>query len=172
VTTNEDTAAAITLKASDADGDPLTYAIITPPQHGSLSGTLPQVTYKPRRDYNGTDSFTFKVNDGKADSNTAVVSLTIRPVNDPPVAVNDTAQGARRTTLTIDVLANDSDVDGDPLTITAVGVPASRKNSVTTNGSRVFFTPHSSFQGTDSFTYTIRDPSGATAQAMVTVTIQ
>src|SRR5437588_6468494 len=64
VTTNEDTAKAIVLTATDVDGDPLTYAIVAAPTHGALSGVAPTVTYTPAANYNGPDSFTFKANDG------------------------------------------------------------------------------------------------------------
>ena len=66
--TNEDTAKAITLTGSDVDGNPLTYSVVTQPGHGSLSGTAPNLTYTPAANYNGADSFTFKVNDGTVDS--------------------------------------------------------------------------------------------------------
>src|SRR5207253_2681308 len=86
VTTNEDTAKAIVLTATDVDGDPLTYAIVAAPTHGALSGVAPTVTYTPAANYNGPDSFTFKANDGTHNSNVATVRITVTPVNDPPVA--------------------------------------------------------------------------------------
>src|SRR5439155_842226 len=119
VTTNEDTAKAIVLTATDVDGDPLTYAIVAAPTHGALSGTAPTLTYTPAANYNGPDSFTFKANDGTVDSSAATVSITVTAVNDPPVAANDSYAATEDTVLTIaapGVLANDSDVDGDPLT--------------------------------------------------------
>src|SRR5207244_837824 len=90
VATNEDTAKAITLGATDVEGSPLTYAIVTGPAHGTLSGTAPAVTYTPAANYNGADSFTFKANDGSLDSNVATVSITVTAVNDAPVATNQT----------------------------------------------------------------------------------
>jgi hypothetical protein len=77
VTTNQDTAKAVTVSATDVDGDTLTYSIVTSPIHGTLSGTLPNVTYTPVANYSGSDSFTFKANDGKVDSNIATVSVTV-----------------------------------------------------------------------------------------------
>ncbi len=68
---------AITLSASDADEDTLTYSLVAQPSHGTLSGTAPNLKYTPSSGYSGTDSFTFKVNDGKVDSNTAIVSITV-----------------------------------------------------------------------------------------------
>jgi Family of unknown function (DUF6288)/Bacterial Ig domain/Divergent InlB B-repeat domain/Bacterial Ig-like domain/HEAT repeats len=86
VTTAEDTAKAITLIGSDVDGDALTYTIVTQPAHGTLSGTGASRTYTPAANYNGADSFTFKVNDGTVDSAVATVSITVTAVNDAPVA--------------------------------------------------------------------------------------
>jgi PKD repeat protein len=89
VVTDEDTPVDITLTASDADGDPLTYAVVTGPSHGTLSGMAPDVTYTPDLNYHGPDSFTFVANDGQVDGNTASVSITAWPVNDPPTASFD-----------------------------------------------------------------------------------
>jgi hypothetical protein len=77
VATNKNTAKSITLTASDSDADKLTYSITKQPTHGTLTGTIPTLTYTPASGYTGSDSFTFKVNDGKADSNIATVSITI-----------------------------------------------------------------------------------------------
>ena len=95
VTTNEDTAKAITLSATDVEGSALTYTIGTGPTHGTLSGVAPTVTYTPAANYNGPDSFTFKANDGALDSNVATVTITVTSVNDAPVAVNE-SQHERR----------------------------------------------------------------------------
>jgi uncharacterized protein YxeA len=79
VTTNKNTAKAITLTATDANNDPLTYSIVTQPAHGTITGgTGPSRTYTPNSNYVGPDSFTFKANDGKVDSNTATVSITVQ----------------------------------------------------------------------------------------------
>ena len=86
VVTDEDTPVAITLTASDPDGDPLTYSVVTDPNNGTLTGTAPDLTYTPASNYNGPDSFTFMANDGQVDSNIATVSITVWPVNDPPNA--------------------------------------------------------------------------------------
>jgi alpha-tubulin suppressor-like RCC1 family protein len=85
VTVSEDTPIGIHLNASDPDGDALTYIIVTRPSHGSLSGTAPDVTYFGSANYNGPDSFTFKANDGQVDSEVATISISVLPVNDPPV---------------------------------------------------------------------------------------
>lgn len=83
VSTAEDTAVDITLTGSDADGDSLTFALVSGPDHGALSGTPPAVTYTPDADYFGPDAFTFAVDDG-LNTDQGTVSLTVTPVNDPP----------------------------------------------------------------------------------------
>jgi hypothetical protein len=77
VITPINTSIAITLTASDPENQPLTYHLISPPAHGSLSGSLPNITYTPAPDYSGSDTFTFLVNDGFLDSNIATISISI-----------------------------------------------------------------------------------------------
>src|SRR5262249_49016770 len=101
VTTAEDTAKLITLGATDTEGSALTYTIVNAPAHGTPIGGAPPLTYTPAANYNGADSFTYKVNDGSLDSNIATVSITITPVNDAPVAVNDAYSTNEDTPLTV-----------------------------------------------------------------------
>ena len=84
VTLNEDTPTNITLEANDPDGDPLTYTIERAPSRGTITGTGPEITYTPDKDFNWLDSFTFSVSDGKTKSSPAVVYITVNSVNDPP----------------------------------------------------------------------------------------
>ena len=114
VSTDEDTATGITLVATDADGDSLTYDIVQQPSNGSLSGSPPNVTYAPNANYNGSDSFTFLANDGTVNSNTATVSITVRAVNDAPVAENQGVSTDEDTPKGITLVATDP--DGDSLT--------------------------------------------------------
>lgn len=114
VTTDEDVAKAITLVATDPDGDQLTYQIMTQPGYGTLSGTPPSVTYTPTAHFYGSDSFTFKANDGKIDSNEATVSITVTHVNHPPVAQDQSVITDEDMARTITLVATDP--DGDPLT--------------------------------------------------------
>jgi len=85
VTVAFNTATAITLTAGDPDGGPLwlAYSIVSPPQHGTLTGTPPNVTYTPDSGYSGPDNFAFDANDGAADSNSATVSITVLPPGEP-----------------------------------------------------------------------------------------
>ncbi len=85
MSTDEDTAKGMTLTASDVDSSGLTYIVVSSPAHGTLSGTAPNLTYTPAADYSGPDSFTFKANDGQADSNVATFTVNVNPVVTPPV---------------------------------------------------------------------------------------
>src|SRR5207244_5907748 len=152
---NEDSSKAITLTATDVDGNRLTHSIVTMPAHGTLTGTPPSVTYVPAANYHGLDSFTFKANDGTADSNTATVSLTINSVNDAPVARAASYTTPPNTPLTKQLVA--SDVDGDPLTYAITTLP--NKGTVTVNpATGVFvYTPLPGKAGSDFFRFKAND---------------
>lgn len=172
-TTPEDTSLPITVTASDPDTeDTVTYQIVSNSAHGTLSGTAPALIYTPNLDFNGVDSFTFRARDqlGVA-SNTATVTITVTPVVDnlPPIANPDTATTFKNTAITINVLANDVDPDGDTLTI--IGVSSPSNGMVTFTPNFVIYTPQSAFIGADMFTYTISDGNGGTDTATVTVTV-
>ena len=171
VTTDEDMAVTIDVLAndSDADGDTLSINSVTDPANGSVVNNGSDVTYTPDADFNGTDSFDYTISDGNGGTNTATVTVTVNAVNDDPVASDDSATTDEDTAVTIDVLTNDSDVDGDSLTIDSVTDPAN--GSVVNNGSDVTYTPDAGFFGTDSFDYTISDGNGSTDTATVTVTV-
>src|SRR5205807_3891233 len=98
------------------DGNGLVFIITNNPLHGNLTGTAPNVTYTPNANYNGTDSFKFKINDGTVDSDEATVSITIAPVNDAPAANADSVATNEDTAKAI--VLTGSDVDGDGLTYT------------------------------------------------------
>jgi hypothetical protein len=83
---DEDVATDVALSATDPDGDPLTYTIVTPPSHGTLSGTAPNLVYTPAPDFNGWDYFSFVAGDGALESNEATMNFWVWEVNDPPVA--------------------------------------------------------------------------------------
>ena len=84
VSTAEDQSRAITLTGSDPDGDALTFSVVTAPANGTLTGTAPNLTYLPAANFSGSDSFTFRANDGIINSATATISITVTVANDPP----------------------------------------------------------------------------------------
>ena len=154
---------------SDAEADPLSASLEVGPVHGTVSlGADGAFTYTPDPDYYGTDSFTYTVSDGSA-TDSADVTVTVRAVNDPPVAADDAATTDEDAAVAVDVLANDSDPDGDALTVTSVSPPA--HGTVSWGPSSVTYTPDPDYYGTDSFTYTVSDGS-AIDSADVTVTVR
>lgn len=168
--TDEDTAKELLLAASDPDGDAITYAVVTRPSHGKLTGSAPNLTYTPDADFHGADSFTYKANDGTADSESASVEITVRPINDPPVALADLASTREEEAVTIAVLGNDYDVDGDSLSVTASTVGAHGSTAVNPDNT-ITYTPDANYNGTDWFNYTISDGKGGSASTRVEVDV-
>jgi uncharacterized protein (TIGR03437 family) len=123
VTLDEDTTTPIRLEGSDPDGDRLAFTVVSQPLSGALTGSAQNLTYKPNLNFNGVDRFTFKVNDGVVDSNVATVTITVRPVNDPPILTAPAAQTVNEgQLLSFAVSASDPDV-GQRLTIATTGMP-------------------------------------------------
>ncbi|MFH1440743.1 MAG: Ig-like domain-containing protein, partial [Candidatus Omnitrophota bacterium] len=122
VNTEEDKAVSITLTGSDPDNDKLTYIIVAQASHGSLSGTGSKVNYTPAENYNGSDKFSFKVNDGKEDSNIAEVAIDISPLNDAPVLAKiEDKEVEAETELKFKLEA--TDVEGDKLEFSIIDAP-------------------------------------------------
>ena len=171
--TAEDTPVTIAVleNDSDADGDPLTVVEVSAPAHGTAvlvdAGT---VRYTPEPDFHGPDRFTYVVGDGSGLTAQAAVDVTVLPVNDAPRALDDAAETAEDTPVTIAVLANDRDADGDPLTVLEVSAPA-HGTAVLVDAGAVEYTPEPDFHGPDRFTYVVDDGTGETAQAAVAVTV-
>ena len=167
VSTDEDVAAAITLAGTDIDGDPLTYTVVSQPAGGTLSGTAPNLVYTPAPDSNGSDSFTFLVNDGTVDSAAATVSITVNAVNDAPVAVAQAVSTDEDVAASITLAG--SDIDGDPLTYTVVSQPANGTLSGT--APNLSYTPAENFNGSDSFTFLVNDGTVDSAVVAVPITV-
>ena len=167
---------------SDPDGDALTITSVSTPGKGTVAISGARIVYTPSATTCGgaTDSFTYTISDGKGGVATATVAVTINnttppppppPVNVLPVAVNDAFTVNCSIASTFNVLANDSDKDGDALTITSVSAPG--KGTAVISGGRIVYTANASTCGgaVDSFTYSISDGKGGTATATVAVTI-
>ena len=196
VSTNEDTPVAVTLSATDIDSGSLTFSIVAGPSNGALgafsspsctsvpngtgnpgSNCTATVTYTPGANFAGSDSFTFKVNDGSLNSNTALVLITVNAVDDAPVATNDSYNTDEDTPLSIGapgVLGNDTDIDTPASSLTAIlvsGLGHAASFTFNPNGS-FSYTPAANFNGTDTFTYKVNDGTRDSAPATVNITVK
>ncbi len=167
ITTDEDTALGITLAATDADGDALTYTIINGPSMGRLSGTAPNLIYTPLAEVNGSDSISFRVNDGQADSNTAMVAITISAVNDAPLAAAQLVTTAEDRP--VGILLSATDKDGDPLSYHVVSSPT--KGTLSGTAPNLIYTPHPDVSGTDTLSFRVHDGTANSNTASVSITI-
>ncbi len=170
LTTAAGQSASLTLSGSDVDGDALTYSIVTGPAKGALSGTAPNLTYTPASGYSGSDSFTFKVSDGKGGSSTTTVTITVTGIaNSAPVAQSRSVTSYFGFQVNFSVSATDA--DGDSLTYTALSQPST--GTLTKTGTRSFnYKPASGFKGTTSFTFTASDGKTTSAPATVTINVR
>ncbi len=178
-TTDEDTASdPIAVLVNDTDDgtlDASSVTVVSAPSNGTATANSDgTITYTPEPDFSGGDSFTYTVDDNEgATSNEATVSVTVSPVNDAPVAVDDGYETDEDETLTVaapGVLGNDSDVDGDPLTATLDSDVSNGTLTLNADGS-FSYTPNSGFSGTDSFTYVANDGTVNSDPATVTITV-
>ena len=168
ITLNTNTQQAITLSASDANNDPLTYTVVTQPTSGSLSGSAPNLTYNPNLDYVGPDSFTFKANDGTTDSNTATISITVQgPANDPPVANNQAVTISKNIAKAITLTA--SDPNNDPLSYSIVTQLA--HGTLTGTAPNLNYNPDTDYVGADSFTFKANDGIVDSNIATISITV-
>lgn len=163
---------------TDANGDPLRVIAVGNPGNGSVSFDGSVVTYSPNAGFAGSDSFAYTVGDGRGGTAVGIVRISVRqpivvppppPENSLPVALNDRTETAHATAVNIDVMSNDSDPDGDRLTIVSITTPIGGMSGIV--GSNVLYTPRLGFSGPDSFAYTIADGRGGTATATVTITV-
>jgi VCBS repeat-containing protein len=193
-TTNEDTAVNILAqnilrRYTDAEGDTLTITDFTNPTNGTLTlndnGTKDNpsddfFTYTPNTNFNGTDSFNFTVSDVNGGSIDGSFNLNVKPVNDAPIAVNDTVTTGFNTAVTIKastLLANDTDVDSSNFSITGVNGATQGTAVLNDNGTQdnsaddfILFTPTTGFSGNANFNYTISDRS-LTSTASVAIAV-
>ncbi|HEY44620.1 MAG TPA: tandem-95 repeat protein [Anaerolineae bacterium] len=152
----------------DVDGDPLTAVLESGVSNGNLTLNADgSFVYEPNQDFNGTDSFTYRANDGSSDSNVATVTITVTAIDDKPIAVDDNVALEGIEPVDIDVLANDTGFGDGPVVVTIESPPENGEVEVVDNHIR--YTLDVPFDGTDTFTYTVTDADGDSATATVTV---
>ncbi len=157
---------------SDAEGNMLTANLVTGPTNGTLTlnanGTF---SYVHNGSETTTDSFTYRANDGTVNGNIVTVTINVTPVNDAPVANDDTVSVNEDDSVVVAVRTNDTDAEGGSLNVTAVTQGANGSVVIDAVTGNPIYTPNAGFSGSDSFTYTITDAGGATATATVNVTV-
>ncbi len=158
---------AITLTASDPNGDALTLSVVSEPTNGSLSGTPPQLTYTPDAGFSGDDTFTFTADDGALESEPAAVNITVAPYNQTPTANSQSLTTAQDTPVAI--LLTASDPDGDALTLQVATPPVN--GSLSGNAPSLTYTPDAGFSGTDSFTFTADDGLAESPAATIVIAV-
>jgi VCBS repeat-containing protein len=173
VATDEDMPATGNVLANDtdADGDSLIASL----QDGPTSGTVElnadgSFTYTPNADFNGSDSFTYVADDGQGGTAVGTVSITINAINDAPVAGEDQFMTEEDTPVSGNVLLNDTDAEGDSLTVELADAPANGSVELNSDGSFTY-TPSADFSGVDTFTYTLSDGNGGTALGTATIVV-
>jgi subtilisin family serine protease len=163
----EDVPVAVTLTASDAEGDRLAYAVVTTPAHGELSGTAPFLVYTPAPDYAGPDAFTFQATDGTDPSGVATVSIAVAEVNDPPVARAQSLALAPGGPAA--VILTGSDPEGSALAYEIVDPPA--HGTLTGAPPNLTYEPAEGYTGLDAFTFTVSDGIATSAPAAVRLVV-
>lgn len=174
VATTQGTAVVIPVLAndSDADGEPIEIVSVTAPIGGSASaqpgGTI---VYQPAPGFVGVDSFSYQIRDTRGGLASATVRVSVTSQNRPPVARDELVVATQNTPVRIELLGNDQDPDGDPLSLASVGAPANGQVAVEPD-SAVIYTPNSGFVGTDMFAYTVTDGRGGLASGRVTIDVR
>ncbi len=160
----------IVLVANDPDGDVVTYAVVTPPAHGTLAGTAPNLTYTAATGFVGTDHFTFSAADAYGTSAPATVTIVVDDIPSPTLGA-DTATVRAAASVLVDVLANDTAGSGtlQPSTLAVTAAPAT--GTATVEAGKIRYRAAAGVSGADTFTYTVCDSGGGCASAAVTVTI-
>lgn len=153
----------------DPDGDELTLVAVSQPSNGQAEIGAGVVLYTPAAGFTGVDTFSYTIDDGFGGQASATITVQVVPVNRPPLANDVNASTQRTQPVEIDVLANDSDPDGDSLEVIAFSQPAN--GSVVQVGNRVLYQPDLLFFGEDQFTYTVSDGRGGEATATVFVSV-
>jgi len=167
---DEDGTLEVTLTGEDHFGVPLIFSIISNPSKGTLTGTPPDLTYTPKPDFDGSDSFTFTTSDGTNTSQVAIISININPVEDPPIAHDQSVEMEINTSKEITLVGTDA--DGDLLIYIITMFPTN--GTLTIGGpvqSTVVYKPEEDYVGPDSFTFAVSDGKTTSEPATVDITV-
>jgi VCBS repeat-containing protein len=170
-TTLEDQSLRIELlaNASDIDGDMLIVFNANSDNGSIFINADNSIIYTPDANFNGLDEITYIIRDGKGGTATSTVAVTVTPLNDNPIAIEDSVSTDEDTAVNIDVLSNDSDIDADIISVSSANA-TNGIVSVNIDGS-LNYTPSANFNGTDTITYSVSDGNGGTASSLVSVVV-
>ena len=167
ITLDEDGTAEIHLAIEDVDTPDLTYDLIAEPVNGKLEGDAPNLTYTPNENFFGDDHLVFQVSDGEFQSDPAIVSLEVRPINDAPTIENQSAQLVEDTLLTFTLIGSDG--DNDPLNYTIVTEPT--HGTLEGTPPTLVYKPENNYFGPDSLQYQVSDGDVSSELAVVSFDI-
>ena len=179
--TNEDAALVLNIadllsNDSDVDSDSLSISAVSGASNGSvlLDAQAGTITFTPVAGYTGAASFDYTVSDGQGGTHSASVAIVVDPTNDVPVAVSDSSSTDEDVALVLniaDLLSNDSDADGDSLSISAVSGASNGSVTLDAQAGTITFTPEAGYSGAASFDYTLSDGQGGEATATVSIDV-
>jgi hypothetical protein len=167
VETFEELPVNITLTGTDPENDPLFFTLVSTPTHGTLTGMPPNLTYSPAADFAGSDSLNFITSDGHLSSVPAAVSIEVIPVNDPPVAYQQSITTLQN--FTVNILLAGFDMDGDVLTFNVVDGPS--HGTLGGAAAERIYSPEQGFIGPDSFSFVVTDGLVESTPAVVGITV-
>ncbi|ABZ77080.1 Proprotein convertase P [Shewanella halifaxensis HAW-EB4] len=147
----------------------LSIANFSQPTNGFVTLSNNKLTYIPNTDFNGTDEFSYSITDGLGNSDSATVFVSVDSINSSPTAVQDVAYTQVGTSVSVDVLSNDYDIDIEPIKL--ISFERGLYGSTQLSGNNIVYQPEDGFVGKDTFTYLISDPSGAESEGIVTVSV-
>jgi hypothetical protein len=168
---NEDNNLQVNLSSitNDADGDSLTYIIVSAPKHGTLSGDAPNLIYTPDTNFNGSDNFIYKVSDGSLESKEATINISVNPVNDAPVAKDANLNINEDNNLQVNLSSITNDADGDSLTYIIISTP--KHGTLSGDAPNLIYTPDTNFNGSDNFIYKVSDGSLESKEATINISV-
>jgi hypothetical protein len=167
VVLQEDEEATVVLTATDADGDALTYRIETGPSHGTATLSAETVTYTPAPDFHGSDSFGFVADDSSVASDLATITITVTPVNDPPIAQPQSVVVDASGEFQVELVA--TDVDNESLVYSVVTHPA--HGTAVVDGSTATYVPEAGYSGADAFTFAAEDETTSSDAATISIEV-